>query len=141
MKGGDMDERQRAKITETLVQNEYVKYLGLELLELGQGYAKARMPYSDKLVNPYGSVHGGVLYSFADIVAGTAACTYGNYSSTIDGSMNFVRPAMNTRYVTCEAFEVRQGRQVSVYRAELFNDDGLLMETGTFTFYMMEQTV
>lgn len=136
-----MDDEQKKKLERIITQNAYASHLGIELMELDPGYAKARMRYSIELVNPYGSVHGGVLYSLADIIAGLAACTYGNYSSTIDGTMNFVRPAMNTGYIYCEAFEVRQGRRVSVYRVELRNDEGLLLDTGSFSFYMLEQRV
>ena len=134
----DMDQTRREKLEKLVEQNEYMKYLGMELLELDLGYAKARIPYSHKLLNPYGYLHGGVLYSLADILAGLAACTYGGDSVTIDGSMNYARPAMNTKYITCEAHEVRQGKHVAVYRVELFNDERLLLDTGTFSFFMME---
>ncbi len=136
-----MDQKQKENLEKIIEQNEYIKYLGIELMELEHGYAKARIPYSHKLLNPYGYLHGGVLYSLADIVAGLAACTYGAYSTTIDGSMNYVRPAMNSKYITCEAHEVRQGKRVAVYRVELFNDEKLLLDTGTFTFYMMDENV
>lgn len=134
-----MDTAKKERLQRIVTENAYMQHLGIELLAVEQGYVKARMPYSLKITNTYGSIHGGALYSFADTVAGIAACTYGTCSSTIDGSMNYIRPAMNTRYVICEATEVRQGRQVSVYRTEIFNDDGLLLDTGTFTLYMMDQ--
>ena len=53
--------------------------------------------------------------------------------------MNFIRPAIHTRYITCTATEVRQGKTVSVYNVEIVNDDGVLLENGTFTFYMLSQ--
>ncbi len=134
-----MEQQQREKLEKIVEQNEYIKYLGIELLELEQGYVKARLAHAHKLLNPYGYIHGGVLYSFADTVAGIAACTYGFSASTIDGSMNYVRPAMNSKFIICEAREVRQGKRVAVYRVELFNDEKLLLTTGTYTFYIMDE--
>lgn len=132
-----MDQKERERLEKIVAQNEYMKYLGLELLDVDLGYAKARIPYSHKLLNPYGYLHGGVLFSLADIVAGLAACTYGGNSVTIDGNMNYARPAMNTKDIICEAREVRQGKHVAVYRVEILNDERLLLDTGTFTFFMM----
>ncbi len=140
-KGLAMDDRVKQELKKIVTHNIYAEGLGIELLELRQGYARARMPYRLENANPYGSLHGGVLYSLADIICGLAACTYGQYSSTIGGTMHYVRPALNTRYVICEARELRQGRHVSVYQAELTNDEGLLLDMAEFSFYMLEQEV
>ena len=102
------------KALEKMVEkNEYMKNLQIEMLEIERGYVKGRLMVSDKVLNPYGSVHGGCLFSLADITAGLAACTYGNYSSTIDGNMEYILPAIGTEYIICEAKEVRQGIHVS----------------------------
>lgn len=140
-KDSAMDDRVKQELKKLVTHNIYAEELGIELLTLRQGYARGRMPYRLESANPYGSLHGGVLYSLADIICGLAACTYGQYSSTIEGSMHYVRPALNTRYVICEARELRQGRQVSVYYAELTNDEGLLLDTAEFSFYMLDQEV
>ena len=134
-----MEQQQRTKLEKIGEQNECIKYLGVELLEMEQGHVKARIMHADKLLNPYGYIHGGALYSFADTVAGLAACTYGAAASTIDGSMNYLRPASGINYIGCDAHELRQGKQVAVYRVELFNDENLLLDTGTFTFHVMDE--
>ena len=92
-------------------------------------------------MNPYGSVHGGCLYSLADIVTGLAACTYGVFSSTIDGGMDYILPAMNTEYIICESIEIRQGTHVSQYEANIYDDKGQLVDKARFSFYMMNRPV
>lgn len=126
------------ELKQIMKENQYMQALDMELIELEPGYAKGRMKVSPKLHNPYGSVHGGALYSLADVISGFAACSYGTFASTISGNMNFIKPAIKTQYVTCEASEVRQGHQVSVYEVTLTNDNQEVLETGTFTFYMMK---
>ena len=66
-----------------LVDNDYMRMLDMEFLEIRPGYAMGRIRLKQKHLNPYGSVHGGCLYSLADSVAGTAASTYGSPVSTI----------------------------------------------------------
>lgn len=130
------------KALEKMVENnEYMQNLQIEMLEIERGYVKGRLMVSDKVLNPYGSVHGGCLFSLADITAGLAACTYGNYSSTIDGNMEYILPAMDTEYIICEAKEVRQGIHVSQYEACLYDDKEQLVDKATFSFYMMHRPV
>lgn len=82
-------------------------------------------------------MHGGALYSLADIVSGLAACAYGPKAVPLDGSLNFLNPAINTEYVYCEAIEQRRGKDVTVYRVELTDDNGKLLDVGTFTFFIL----
>lgn len=127
--------KQMLKFTE---DNEYIQHLGIEMLELKMGYGYAKMPYKADVLNPYMSVHGGVLYSFADIVAGTTAAldeNGGHFSTTVNGTMNFLEPAIRTEYLYCKAESVRTGRNLAVYRVEIRDDNGKLIDDGTFTFY------
>ena len=55
--------------------------------------------------------------------------------------MNFINPAMNTKYVYCEAKKVRQGKKISLYNVELFDDNNKILENGSFTFYMLSKKV
>lgn len=122
-------------------ENRYVQLLGLELLELREGYARGRIPYKKELVNPYGSVHGGCLYSLADIVAGNAACMSGYYVTTVSGTLNYLRPAAGTEYVTCEAAALHLGSHLAVFEVKLTDDKGNLLDSGEFSFFLLNQKV
>ena len=122
-------------------QNEYMKYLGIELLELEEKYAKGRMRVNDKLLNPYGTMHGGSLYSLADIVAGTCACMQGKMVATVSGNMNYLLPGIATTYIWCEAKNIRQGAHLSVFDIVLKDDKDNVLQTGSFTFFILEKTV
>ena len=122
-------------------ENSYMRYLGIEMLEMEEGYGRARMPYKKELANPYGMFHGGCLYSMADIVSGTIASMKGYYVTTVNGSLDFLLPAIDTEYVYCEATELRQGRHLAVYEVKLTDDVGKLLDSGNFTFFVTEQKV
>lgn len=122
-------------------KNPYMQELKIDILEIERGFVKGKLTVTDKVLNPYGSVHGGCLFSLADITAGLAACTYGVYSSTIDGNMEYILPAMDTEYIICEAKEIRQGMHVSQYEADLYDDKHQLVDKATFSFYMMNRAI
>ena len=67
----EVKEQKLAEIMqEALMKNSYVKFLGIEFMEFRCKHTVARIPYKEQLLNPYGMLHGGSLYSAADIVAG-----------------------------------------------------------------------
>lgn len=131
----------QAALWEQMRQNAYLRELHIEILEIERGYVKGKLQVTDKVLNPYGSVHGGCLFSLADITAGLAACTYGTYASTINGDMEYILPAIHTDYILCEAREIRQGVHVSQYEALLYDDKNQLVDRATFAFYMMNRPV
>lgn len=133
--------RIRQTMEKVINENEYMQMLKIELLELKEGYAKARMSYQDMVLNPYGMIHGGALYSLADITAGTAACTNGHYVTTVSGSMNFMRPAVHTKYVYCTATEIRCGSHLLVYDIKIQDDNDVILQNGSYTFFNTEQPV
>lgn len=131
-------ERTMRKILE---ENQYVRFLGIEIMDLREGYCLARMKNSKELLNPYGMLHGGSLYSLADIAAGTAACMSGHYVTTVSGMMNFLLPAEGTEYVYCEAEKLRIGGHLAVFGVKLKDEDQNILDSGEFTFYVTEHIV
>ena len=132
-------EEVKQKIYEIVDHTTYMQTLGMELVELDEGYAKGRMKMSKTIENPYGGAHGGALYSLADTISGCAACTFGNFVCTVSGNMNYLLPGVNTEYIYCEAKVVRQGMHLAVYDVEITDDSGKVLQTGTFTFYVMSE--
>ncbi len=115
--------------------SEFIKYLGIELLELDETKAKGRMPFSEKACNPFGTMHGGSLYALADTIAGTLADPTGKDVVTVDGSLKFLEAAYNTRYVYCDAAIIRRGKHLTTVEVSITGDDGRLLDCGLFSFF------
>ncbi len=123
------------KIEEILDQSEFIKLLGIEITELDNEHAKGRMPFKSLFQNPYGTMHGGCLYSLADTVAGSLAnCVAGNVVTT-EGSLNFLDAAADTGYVYCEAHLRRCGSHLVNVDVDITDDSRKLLDCGNFTFY------
>ena len=117
------------------LDNPFINSLGLEVLEASVEYSKGRIPFKEELLNPFGSMHGGVLYSLADIVSGIAAQMSGSICVTLSGNLSFLRPAINTEFIYCEAKALRTGEHTLVYSVEISDDKGTLLDSGSFTFF------
>ena len=94
------------KLNRLLEKNPFAQLLGMELLEVREGYAYGRMRMDEHFTNIYGGMHGGCSYALADTLAGVAASTYGNYVTTIDGKMNYLEAKSNVKIKASENGEI-----------------------------------
>ena len=111
------------------------RYMGLEFLELSEGYALGRFPLTEEVMNPYGFTHGGSVLSLADTVAGNAASMYGKFVTTVNCNLNFMRPGMDTQYIYCECNCLREGVHLIVMEVKIKNDEGTVLDSGEFTYF------
>lgn len=128
-------EKNKEVMTKVLLEDAFSRYLGIEVIDFEEKFIRARIPFKEELINNYGSLHGGALYSFADIIAGTVACMSGKFCTTVEGNMNYLEPAVSKEYLYCEAKRVRGGNHLVVVKVKIKNDSGKLVDDGSFTFY------
>ena len=108
--------------------------IGLEMVSIGEGMAVGKLKIEDRMLNPYGAIHGGILFSIADTVGGTAALTRGYYIVTSTGNINYLRGTEHSRMITATATEVKPGRTLSVYEVELTDEQDRLVAKATMTY-------
>ena len=109
--------------------------LGIRIIETGEGFARGEMEVKEWHLNPLGIIHGGCLSSLADTVSGAAIMGHGHRVTTVNGSINFLRPGKPHGKMTAEAREVKYGRTFSVCDCRIFDDREKLVATTTMTFY------
>ena len=77
---------------ETDAANDFRKKIEMEITEARPGYAVGEIVLKPWHMNILGIVHGGVLYSLADTVGGTAAMTGRDYAvPTVDGTIHYLK--------------------------------------------------
>jgi acyl-coenzyme A thioesterase PaaI-like protein len=59
----------RAGLTEAV---PFAKYVGVELLEVGDGFARARLIQRPDISNHIGTIHAGALYTLGETASGAA---------------------------------------------------------------------
>lgn len=55
------------------VKNTMIDYLGIEMIELGDDFVKARMPVDHRTHQPMGLLHGGASVALAETLGSTGA--------------------------------------------------------------------
>jgi uncharacterized protein (TIGR00369 family) len=113
----------------------FVKRLGIEVLEAGDGRATGRLPLETGHTSNEDSAvaHGGVVFSMADTVGAAAVISVaGRITPTVDMRIDYLAPA--TSDLRAEAEVVRFGGSLALSRVELYDDEGTHVATAHGTY-------
>ena len=105
-----------------------VAHLGMEFLEIGNDFIRARMPVDTRTRQPYGLMHGGVSVVLAETLGSCGAafaCPEGFRAVGLDINANHLRSA-TSGWVTGTARPVHLGRTIQVWHIDLHNEAGEL---------------
>ncbi|MBV8194936.1 MAG: PaaI family thioesterase [Candidatus Dormibacteraeota bacterium] len=109
---------------------------GLQIIEHSPDRMRGQLAVSDKVKQPYGLLHGGVLASIGETLAsvGTAIAVMddGNIAVGMSNHTQFLRP-ITEGTVHAEARPVHRGRSTWVWDVQLSNDSGALCAIGRVT--------
>lgn len=118
------------------IKNSFIDYLGIQFLKWKTGYCLASLKIQPHLLNPLASLHGGVYYSIADTIGGIC-CIHLDADTTvttINGSMNYLRPVLDTDTIFAEAIMIKDGKRVAYADVTIQSEDGTVFAKGTFSF-------
>ena len=115
----------------------YAAVGGMQVVAVGDGWARSELQLTTQHWNPMGIVHGGVYCTMMDQVAGTAACTGGGLCRTVNCEVRFLAAAQGDRLIS-RAEAVRMGRSIAVIRAWVEDAAGTVCADGVYTFRMKQ---
>lgn len=99
----------------------FSQWLGIEVIEVKEGYSKIQMTIRKEMVNGFGIVHGGLHFSLADSAFAFACNNRNNLSVALDVTITFTKAVNVGDVLTAEAKEVHNGRSTGVYLITVFN--------------------
>jgi uncharacterized protein (TIGR00369 family) len=113
----------------------YYKYLGIEVVEADEGFAKLRLDFKDHLTHPFGYFHGGAIASLADSAGINAVLTTLNDEEkalTLEMKINYLLPVKDA-VVFAEGKVIHKGKKFAVADVDVKSDDGQLVAKAIVT--------
>ena len=111
-------------------ENRMLGHLGVEIVEIGDDFLRARMPVDHRTQQPFGLLHGGASAVLAESVGSWSSylCTPpGEYQVLgLEINVSHLRPA-RSGYVYGTARPVRLGSVVHVWDIRVTNEEGVLL--------------
>ena len=105
-----------------------VALLGIEFLEVGDDFIRARVPVDSRTRQPVGILHGGVSVVLAETLGSCGAAFAappGHRAVGLDINANHIR-SVSEGWVTGVARPVHVGRTTQVWQIEMTNERGQL---------------
>lgn len=99
-------------------------YLGIRVTGVGPGQLTCELDVRDELLNPFGSLHGGVIAALVDHVLGAVlypVIERGAWAATTEFKLNLLAP-VRSGVLAAEAMIVSKTKRTAVVRIDVTND-------------------
>jgi acyl-CoA thioesterase len=130
---------QEAAVRARLTDNPFIASMGIEVPELGLGYARFVMPFKPGLANSIGLLQGGMIGALADEAVAYALWSLvpeNELISTVEMKINFLAPVRRGP-VEAVARIAKRGRTISLGEVEVM-EQGQLVAKGLFTYIHLQ---
>ncbi len=112
--------------------------LKIDSVDMDTGDIELSLEITEYMINPNGTLHGGIGYTLSDLCAGLSAYYLGYKVSTMQANINYVRPAISGTLVA-KGKVIHNGRTSFVIHVEVLSDEGKLITNSTFTMAKLEK--
>src|SRR5574344_991026 len=114
------------EIKKFFANDHFAALIGAELVEVSEGYAKARILVADEHLNGAGTCQGGVLFTLADLAFAAAVNSHHQVTVSINANMTYIR-AIQKGWVFAEAQEMVNHHKLPFGEVKITDAEGQLL--------------
>ena len=112
-------------IVQFLFKNDaFSQWLGIDIIEVKDGYCKLKMNVRNEMLNGFGIAHGGISYSLADTALAFASNTHGRKCISMETSISHIECIQDDDYLTAESKELSKTEKTALYLITIMNQKG-----------------
>lgn len=117
----DKDQLAVDVVSHMMEHDLFSQWLGIEVLEVKEGYSKIKMTVRKEMINGFGIVHGGIAFSLADSAFAFACNNRNVLSVALDTSINFIKPVQADDVLIATVKEIHNGKSTGLYHITIVN--------------------
>ncbi|PCJ00440.1 MAG: phenylacetic acid degradation protein PaaD [Flavobacteriales bacterium] len=122
------------KIVNQMFESDaFSKWLGIEIIEVGEGFCELKMTVREEMTNGFKIAHGGITYSLADSALAFASNSHGRKSVSVETSISHTKQCFVGDVITAKAKEKSISNKIAVYETAITNqkDETVALFKGT----------
>ncbi|MCJ7683647.1 MAG: hotdog fold thioesterase [Desulfobacteraceae bacterium] len=127
---GEFSESMLGKISSG---DAFAKLVGMNLLELQPGFARAALKVTENTVNVHDMAHGGAIFTLADLACEAAGNSYGKMAIAVQTNIHFLAAGKCGDLLTATAKMTSRIESFGVIDFEITNKTGRLLSKGQQT--------
>ncbi|MDA9425474.1 MULTISPECIES: hydroxyphenylacetyl-CoA thioesterase PaaI [Bradyrhizobium] len=109
-------------------EDDASKGLGMEIVEVGPGFATLAMTVRPDMVNGQRIAHGGFIFTLADSAFAFACNSHNERVVAAQGQITFIKPGKLGDRLTAKAREIARGGRSGIYDVRVTAGDALVAE-------------
>ena len=118
--------------------NPFMEYNGIEICSISLDHSVLKATITENSKNPYGMVHGGLMYTMMDCVSGITARADNHAYVTQNVYVNYLSNVKDQDVIYAEGTVIRRGNVVTVVHAIVRTDDGQLLADGIVDMFRLD---
>ena len=99
----------------------FSQWLGIEVLEISEGFCKLQMKVRKEMTNGFSIAHGGISYSLADSCLAFASNSYGIQSVSIETSISHTKKVESGDILIATSKEMNKTTKTALYYITITN--------------------
>ena len=116
-------------------EDTFARLIGMELIELEPGFARALLPITGDKVNMYQMAHGGAIFSVADQACEAAGNSFGEPAVALQNNFHFLASGKAGDLLKATARVVNRSNRIGLIEFEVTNQEGLVLAKGQQLIY------
>ena len=114
------------KVVDKMISGDaFSQWLGIEVLEITEGFCKLKMTVRDEMTNGFNIAHGGIAYSLADSCLAFAANADGIQAVSIETSISHAKKVASGDALIATSKEMNKSIKTALYYITITNQDNL----------------
>ena len=115
---------QSEKIVDTMYQKDaFSQWLGIEVVEVKDGYCKLNMTVRKEMLNGFHIAHGGIAYSLADSALAFASNSHGRKSLSVETSISHTVSVKEGDSLIAVSNEISLSPKIGIYLISIKNQN------------------
>jgi acyl-CoA thioesterase len=112
------------KVVDKMYDNDaFSQWLGIEILEISEGFCKLKMTIRKEMLNGFQIAHGGIAYSLADSALAFASNSHGRKSLSVETSISHTVSVNEGDILMAETNEVSLSQKIGIYLINIKNQN------------------
>ncbi|MBK7309504.1 MAG: hotdog fold thioesterase [Sphingobacteriaceae bacterium] len=117
----------------------YSQWLGISVLEVGEGSCKIQLTVRKEMVNGFGITHGGITYCLSDSALAFASNNHGPQAVSIETSISHTAKVLVGDILTADARELSRSKKIGFYEVTVKNQENKIVSLFKGTVYITKK--
>lgn len=122
-------------------QDAFSQWMGVKIIEIKEKYCLLEMPIKPEMINGLKTVHGGIIFSFADTALAFSSNNTGDAAVALNCIINFTKAVKLGDTLTAESILISDTRKTGIYDITIKNQNEELVASFRGTVYKIGKKV